>query len=62
MDTTIADLGTWTTEELLGEVLRRSAGDRHALDRVQVTAMLAILDDCDQRGMHPAHWHAPEKD
>ena len=58
MDTPRANLVEWTTEELLGEVLSRSAGDRAALDRVQVTAMRAILDDCDERGEQPDHWHA----
>ena len=58
MITLTATLDTWTTEELLGEVLSRSAGDRAALDRVHVTTMRAILDDCDQRGAQSDHWHA----
>ncbi|HUF53203.1 MAG TPA: hypothetical protein VMR52_05445 [Dehalococcoidia bacterium] len=60
IETITANLDTWTTEELLGEVMRRSAGDRNALDRVQLTAMLAILEDCDQKGTHPNHWHIAE--
>jgi hypothetical protein len=57
MDTPTTNLGNWTTEELLGEVLSRGAGDRAALDRVQVTTMRAILDDCDKKGAQPDHWH-----
>lgn len=50
MDTPRANLDKWTTEELLGEVLSRSAGDRAALDRVQLTTLHAILNDCDRKG------------
>jgi hypothetical protein len=49
MDTRAADLDRWTTDELLAEVLSRSAGDRSALDRIQVSTMRALLDDCDQK-------------
>jgi hypothetical protein len=42
-------LDTWTTDELLKEVLHRSAGDRPALDRIQRTTMRAVLSDCDQK-------------
>lgn len=42
-------LDTWTTDELLTEVLHRSAGDRPALDRIQVSTMRAVLNDCDQK-------------
>ena len=49
MDIPAADLDRWTTDELLAEVLSRSAGDRSALDRIQVSTMRALLDDCDQK-------------
>jgi hypothetical protein len=49
MTTQTPDLNTWTTEELLSEVLGRSAGDRPALDRIQVLTMRALLSDCDQK-------------
>jgi hypothetical protein len=48
----------WTTDELLGEVLSRSADDRAALDRVQVTTMRAILDVCDRENAESDHWHS----
>jgi hypothetical protein len=49
MDTPAADLDSWTTDELLAEVLSRSSGDRSALDRIRVSTMRALLDDCDQK-------------
>ncbi len=58
MDTTTVDLDRWTTDELLAEVLTRSAGDRSALDLIQVTTMRAILDDCDEKGTQSDRWHA----
>ena len=58
MATPTADLERWTTDELFAEVLSRSAGDRSALDRIQVTTMRAFLDDCDQKNARPDHWHA----
>ena len=60
MKTLMKDLDTWTTDELLAEVLDRSAGDRPALDRIKVTTMRALLDDCDQKadaGTQPATGH-----
>jgi hypothetical protein len=57
MKTPMKDLDTWTTDELLTEVLLRSAGDRPALDRIQVTTVRALLNDCDQKadaGTEPA--------
>jgi hypothetical protein len=57
MKTPVKDLDTWTTDELLTEVLGRSAGDRPALDRIQITTMRALLNDCDQKadaGTQPA--------
>jgi hypothetical protein len=57
MKTPVKDLDIWTTDELLTEVLCRSAGDRPALDRIQVTTMRAMLSDCDQKanaGTQPA--------
>jgi hypothetical protein len=55
------DLDIWTSDELLTEVLDRSAGDRPALDRIHVTTMRALLNDCDQKadaGTQPAIGHA----
>ena len=59
------DLSRWTTDELLAEALSRSAGDRPALDRIQITIMRALLDDCDRRSAvdrntPSGHWHATE--
>ena len=57
MKTPVKDLDTWTTDELLTEVLCRSAGDRPALDRIQATTVRALLNDCDQKadaGTKPA--------
>jgi hypothetical protein len=54
-------LDTWTTDELLTEVRYRSAGDRPALDRIQVTTMRALFNDCDQKadaGAQAATGHA----
>ncbi|HEY8765838.1 MAG TPA: hypothetical protein VIP09_01025 [Dehalococcoidia bacterium] len=61
MKTVMKDLDTWTTDELLTEVLYRSEGDRPALDRIQVTTMRALLNDCDQKadaGTQPSTGHA----
>lgn len=58
MKLTTDHLDTWTTDELLTEVLHRSEGDRPALDRIQATTMRAVLNDCDQKaddGPHPAN-------
>ncbi len=49
MKTLMKNLDTWTSDELLTEVLYRSAGDRPALDRIQVTTMRALLKDCDEK-------------
>ena len=43
------DLKPFTSEELLTEVLDRSAGDRPALDRISATTMRAVLSDCDEK-------------
>jgi hypothetical protein len=45
------ELDTWTTDELLTEVLSRNAGNRPALNRIQVTTMRAVLNDCDQKAI-----------
>lgn len=60
MDEPTGNLERWSTDELFAEVLSRSAGDRSALDRIQVTTMRALLDNCDQKGTRPDHWHAEE--
>jgi len=39
----------WTTDELLVEVLKRSAGSRRALDFVQATTLRALLQECDRK-------------
>jgi hypothetical protein len=49
MQTVAKDLGKWTTEELLVEVLARSTGNRPALDRLQTWMMRALLDECDRQ-------------
>ncbi len=49
MKTSVKNMDAWTTEELLKEVLDRSAGDRSALDHIQTTAVRALLNDCDQK-------------
>jgi hypothetical protein len=55
LDTPEAALDRWTTDELFAEVLSRSAGDRSALDRIQVSTMRALLDDCDQKSGAERH-------
>ena len=45
----MTQLNKWTTDELLSEVLGRSAGDRPKLNHIQAMIMRALLDDCDQR-------------
>jgi hypothetical protein len=55
----VKNLDDWTTDELLAEVLDRSAGDRPALDRIQAKTMRALLNDRDQKadaGSQPSHW------
>jgi len=49
MTTTTKELDTYTTDELLTEVLDRSAGDRPALDRISATTIQAVLNDCDEK-------------
>jgi hypothetical protein len=49
MTTPVNDLDTWTTDELLTEVLHRSAEDRPALDRIHVATMRAQLNHCDKK-------------
>ena len=39
---------TWTTDELMAEVLKRSAGDRRALDALSATILRALLAECDR--------------
>lgn len=43
------DLDGWGTDELLVEVLRRSAADRPALQLLQVTMIRALLAEGDRR-------------
>ena len=43
------DLGGWTTDELLAEVFRRSAGDRPALQLLQLTTIRALLAEGDRK-------------
>lgn len=58
MDTATVGLDRWTTDELLAEVLTRSAGDRSSLDLIQVATIRAILDDCDDKGTQSDRWRA----
>jgi len=44
-----------STEELLREVLSRSAGNRAALNHIRLTTLRAILDDGDQKETQPDH-------
>lgn len=55
-------LDRWATDELVAEVMKRSAGDRPALDHLQSTILRALLDDCDRQadtavGAQSRHWH-----
>ena len=43
------DLGGWTTDELLAEVFKRSAGDRPALQLLQMTTIRALLAEGDRK-------------
>jgi len=43
------DMGGWTTDELLSEVFRRSAGDRPALQLLQLTTIRALLAEGDRK-------------
>jgi len=43
------DIGGWTTDELLAEVFRRSAGDRPALQLLQLTTIRALLAEGDRK-------------
>ena len=43
------DIGGWTTDELLVEVLERSAGDRPALWLLQGTIIRALLAEGDRK-------------
>jgi len=45
----MGDIGGWTTDELLAEVFRRSAGDRPALQHLQLTAIRALLAEGDRK-------------
>jgi hypothetical protein len=44
-----SDLNGWTTDELLVEVLRRSAADRPALQLLQIKMIRALLAEGDLR-------------
>ena len=48
METLAKDLGGWTTDELLAEVVERSAGDRPALQLLQATMIRALLAEGDR--------------
>jgi hypothetical protein len=48
-ETLAKDLGGWTTDELLAEVLERSAGDRPAFQLLQATIIRALLTDSDRK-------------
>ena len=41
-------LESWSTDELLAEVLNRSAGSRRELDILQTTILRALLNECDR--------------
>ena len=43
------DLGGWTIDELLAEVLERSAGDKPALWLIQGTIIRALLAEGDRK-------------
>jgi len=43
------DIGRWTTDELLAEVFKRSAGDRPALQLLQMTTIRALLAEGDRK-------------
>ena len=43
------DIGGWTTDELLAEVFKRSAGDRPALQLLQMTTIRALLAEGDRK-------------
>lgn len=50
MKATLAtQLNTWTTDELLTEVLNRSAWDRPTLDHIQGRVIRALLQHCDRK-------------
>jgi hypothetical protein len=46
-NTIAVGLESWATDDLLAEVLRRSAGDKSALDRIQATTMRTLLNHAD---------------
>ena len=43
------NLSRWTTEELIGEVMRRTASDASALEVLQATVLRARLSEGDRR-------------
>ena len=49
METLTNDLGGWTTDELLAEVLERSAADRPALRLLQGMILRALLAEGDRQ-------------
>ena len=59
MTTRTKDLKPFTSDELLTEVLDRSAGDRPALDRISETTIRAVLNDCDEKAEPETESAAP---
>jgi hypothetical protein len=58
MNTRLATLDGWSTDQLFEEVLYRRAGERPALDHIQAIIMRALLDNCDRKaesGWGPLH-------
>ncbi len=49
MGTTANDLGRWTSDELVTEVLKRGAGDRPALQHLQSAVIRALLAEGDRQ-------------
>ena len=49
MEVFTPNLSRWTTEELVGEVIRRSAGDGGALQALQIVVIRARLAEGDRR-------------
>ncbi len=51
MVTLTNDLDGWASGDLLAEVLRRSAGDRPALQLLQAMTIRALLADSDRESL-----------
>jgi hypothetical protein len=47
-DTLTYSLSRWTTDELINEVIKRSAGSRRALNILHVTTLRALLNQSDR--------------